>query len=79
MSHGFFNVVAEYPQVQHIPDEVHPAAMHEHGGEYRHGGRHVQQFHQRGRKVRFPEQTHRYDPQLVEHQQLPALVMAELP
>src|SRR2546427_738350 len=32
-AHRRFDVVAEDPQIQHVPSKVHPAAMEEHGGE----------------------------------------------
>ena len=31
--HGVFDLAAEGPQVNHVADDVHPAAVHEHGGE----------------------------------------------
>ena len=34
-SHGVFDLAAESPQVNHVADDVHPAGMHEHGGENR--------------------------------------------
>jgi hypothetical protein len=33
--HGVFDVVPEDPQEQHVPKEVLPAAVHEHGGQQR--------------------------------------------
>ena len=30
VSHHVFDIVAENPQVQHIPDQVHPATMQKH-------------------------------------------------
>ena len=33
VSHHILDVVTEDPQVEHIADEVHPAAVHEHAGQ----------------------------------------------
>jgi len=30
---SIFNVSAKYPKIEHIADQVHPTAMHEHAGE----------------------------------------------
>ena len=32
------NVVSEYPQIQHVPQQMEDAAVHEHGGQERQGG-----------------------------------------
>src|SRR5207253_2359883 len=37
VAHDVFHVVAEYPQKPHVPDDVHPAAVQEHGGEQSRG------------------------------------------
>ena len=34
-AHGVFDFATEGPQVNHVADDVHPAAMHEHRGEQR--------------------------------------------
>ena len=39
VTEGIFDVVAEHPQEQHVADEVHQAAMDEHGREHRPPGR----------------------------------------
>ena len=33
MAEPILDIVAEDPQEQHVAEEMHPAAMHEHGGE----------------------------------------------
>ncbi len=35
MPHGVFDIVAEYPKIQHVAADMHPAAMHEHGAKDR--------------------------------------------
>ena len=35
MSHDVFDVVSEDPEIQHIPNEMHPAAMEEHACDQR--------------------------------------------
>ena len=35
MAEAIFDVVAEDPQIQHVPAEVDPPRVHEHGGEQR--------------------------------------------
>ena len=34
-AHGVFDLATEGPQVDHVADDVHPAAVHEHGGQKR--------------------------------------------
>ena len=36
MAHHVLDVVAEDPEVQHVPDQVHPASVEEHAGEETH-------------------------------------------
>ena len=33
--HGVLDVVAEDPEIEHVADQVHPAAVQEHGREHR--------------------------------------------
>ena len=33
VAHGVFNGGAEGPEEDHVADDVHPAGVHEHGGE----------------------------------------------
>ncbi len=35
MSHPILNIVPEYPEGEHISEEVQEAAMHEHAGQQR--------------------------------------------
>ena len=35
MPHGIFDVVPKHPEIQHVARNMHPATMHEHGGENR--------------------------------------------
>ena len=35
MSHDVFNVIPKNPEVQHVPYQVHPAAVEEHTGDQR--------------------------------------------
>src|SRR5690606_7840486 len=40
VAHAVLDIVAEDPQVQHVAEEVHEAAMHEHRGQRRQERRH---------------------------------------
>jgi hypothetical protein len=31
MTHSVFHIIPENPEIKHVPDEMHPAAMEEHG------------------------------------------------
>ena len=34
MSEPFFDIIAEYPEIEHIPAHMKQPSVHEHGGEY---------------------------------------------
>ena len=40
MPHGVLDIVPEDPEIEHVADEVHPAAVKEHGGDHREFRRH---------------------------------------
>ncbi len=70
MPHDVFNVVPENPQVQHIPDQVHPAAVKKHTGDQTAIGRHRREFN---REFGIPEHDRGDGPILI-HKGLPALL-----
>jgi len=37
MPEPFLDIIAEYPEIEHIPDKMKQSAVHEHGGEYSQG------------------------------------------
>ncbi len=39
MSEPVFDVVAEYPEIEHVPADMQQSAVHKHGGEYGKHGR----------------------------------------
>ena len=63
MTHAVFDVVAEDPEIEHVADQMHPAAMHEHRSENGERRRYDLQFR---RELLSAEQHGRNDAQRID-------------
>ena len=76
MPHAVLDVVAEDPEIEHVADEMHPAAVQEHRGEDRRGRRHERTS---GGSWSKPKQHRGHEPEGIAEQHLATRTMQDLP